>query len=80
MRTRVQKWGNNLAVRIPKAFAAEMGLQENSTVELKLSEGKLLVEPALPAQPSLDSLLRRITKKNLHREVKAGPAVGNEAW
>jgi len=80
MRTRVQKWGNSLAVRIPKAFAAEIGLEEDAAVELKLSDGRLLVEPAVPSQPSLESLLRRITKKNLHREVQTGPAVGNELW
>ncbi len=80
MRTRVQKWGNSLAVRIPKAFAAEIGLKEDVAVDLKLSNGRLLVEPALPSQPSLASLVRRITKKNLHDEVETGAPVGRELW
>ena len=36
MKTRVQKWGNSLALRIPKSFAAEAGLRANGTVELSL--------------------------------------------
>ncbi len=80
MRTRVQKWGNSLAVRIPKAFAAEIGLEEDVAVDLKLSNGRLLVEPARPPQASLGSLVRRITKKNLHAEVETGARVGRELW
>ncbi len=69
-----------MAVRIPKAFAAEIGLEEDAAVDLKLSNGRLLVEPALPSQPSLGSLVRRITKKNLHDEVETGAPVGRELW
>jgi antitoxin MazE len=45
MRTRVQKWGHSLAIRIPKSFAEEAGLEENVPVEMSLAEGKLLIEP-----------------------------------
>lgn len=80
MKTRVQRWGNSLAVRIPKTFAAEVGLEDDSPVELRLHQGKLILEPAVPAPPSLDELLRGVRKSNLHREVETGPAQGNEAW
>jgi len=80
MKSRVQRWGNSLAVRIPKAFAAEIGLEEDAPVELTLSQGKLLVGPALPPRPDLGSLLRGVTKKNLHREVETGAAAGREIW
>ena len=39
MKTRVQKWGNSLAVRIPKSFAAEVGLHEDAAVELSVAKG-----------------------------------------
>lgn len=42
MKTRVHKWGNSLALRIPKTFALEAGLEEDSPVEISLLEGRLL--------------------------------------
>ncbi|MFC1972103.1 AbrB/MazE/SpoVT family DNA-binding domain-containing protein [Chloroflexota bacterium] len=33
MKTRVQKWGNSLALRIPKSFATEVGLQRETSVD-----------------------------------------------
>ena len=80
MKTRVQRWGNSLAVRIPKSFAEEVGLEDDSPVNLRLSHGKLVLEPSSPPAPSLDELLRRVRKSNLHTEVDTGPAQGREVW
>ena len=80
MKTHVQRWGNSLAVRIPKSFAQEIGLEEDSPVDLRLSRGKLVLEPCAPQAPSLNELLRRVRKSNLHAEVDTGPAQGREAW
>ncbi len=80
MTTRVQKWGNSLALRIPKPLATEVGLQDNSPVELSLCDGKLVITPAAKPAISLDDLLAKVTKKNLHGEVDTGPARGGEAW
>jgi antitoxin MazE len=80
MRTRVQKWGNSLAIRIPRAFAAQAGIERDASVELTLEAGKLVVVPALPDVPTLDELLSGITPENLHDEVTTGPAVGAEGW
>jgi antitoxin MazE len=44
MKTRVQKWGNSLALRIPKAFATEAGFRADAPVELSLVEGALVVQ------------------------------------
>ena len=46
MKTRVQKWGNSLALRIPKSFADEAGLQKETSVEISLADGKIVVTPA----------------------------------
>jgi len=78
MRTKVQKWGNSLALRIPKPFADEVGLQPDTAVVVFLKEGKLVVSRSQSI--SLDELLEGITPANLHQEVNSGPALGNETW
>jgi len=80
MKTRVQKWGNSLALRIPKSFAAEAGLREDASVELSVVEGRLIVQPVAPQPPTLEELLRGVTDDNLHGEWDTGPAVGRETW
>jgi antitoxin MazE len=80
MKTRVQKWGNSLALRIPKPFAAEIGLDRNSPVEISVLDGQLVVAPVVEPGQALDELLAQITADNLHGEVDTGPAVEKEAW
>jgi antitoxin MazE len=80
MKTRVQKWGNSLALRIPKAFAEEAGLHVDAAVELSLREGRLIVQPIRPQRLTLEDLLRGITDENLPGEWDTGPAVGKEVW
>ncbi|MCX6372155.1 MAG: AbrB/MazE/SpoVT family DNA-binding domain-containing protein [Actinobacteria bacterium] len=80
MYTKVQRWGNSLAVRIPKSFAEEVGLMDGSHVEMRLVDGGLLVEPVPTPQLSLEELLGGVTESNLHSEVDSGPAQGSEAW
>ena len=80
MNTRVQRWGNSLAVRIPKSFAEEVGLVDGSPVEMRLVDGALVVEPASAPPLSLDRLLEGVTESNRHAEVDTGPVRGSEAW
>ena len=78
MKAKVQLWGNSLAVRIPKSFAQEVGLEAGSPVDLSLVDGGLLVAPARDESLSLDDLLDGVTKANIHAEVDAGPSQGRE--
>lgn len=80
MEIRVRRWGNSLAIRIPKPFAVELGLEENSTVELSLVNGQLLLAPRSKSSLKLDQLLDQVTDQNLHDEIKTGSAAGREAW
>ncbi|MBI4185949.1 MAG: AbrB/MazE/SpoVT family DNA-binding domain-containing protein [Chloroflexi bacterium] len=80
MKTRVQKWGNSLALRIPKSFADEVGLQKETAIEISLADGKLIVAPVAKPKLTLKQLLAKVTKANLHHEIDTGPAVGNETW
>jgi antitoxin MazE len=80
MKTRVQKWGNSLALRIPKSFADEVGIQKETSVEVSLADGKIVVTPVTKPKLILEQLLSKVTKDNLHHEVDTGYAVGNETW
>ena len=80
MRTRIQRWGNSLAVRIPKPFAAEAGLEQQSEVDVSMIDGALVIKPCPGAVFSLDELLARATDENLHAEIDAGVPVGREVW
>ena len=78
MRSRVQKWGNSLAIRIPKAIAVEAGLDRDALVELTLDEGRVTIAPVLERTYELEQLLAGVTDENIHAEVDTGPAVGDE--
>lgn len=78
MLVKIQKWGNSLAVRIPSAFAREIGLYPNTQVELILEDNRLVIVPSRKRR--LEKLLNRITPDNVHREVDWGKESGEEEW
>lgn len=80
MRSRVQKWGNSLALRIPKAFALEVGLSEGAPVEVSVRQGHLVVAPVRAPVYDLAELVSGISRRNVHTEADLGPAQGREAW
>ena len=79
MRTKIQKWGNSLAVRIPKPFAEDTGLAAGSDVNVVVREGSVVVTP-IRSKSSLSALLRRVTETNRHDEIETGEPTGKEAW
>ena len=80
MQTKVQKWGNSLGLRIPKAFAVEIGLANETPVDLSLVDGSLVVTPLVPTPLTLEELLAQVTEENLHGEIDTGEPVGSEVW
>jgi antitoxin MazE len=78
MKTLVRKWGNSLAIRIPKAFAQAVGLEQGGEVELSVEKGRVVVVPCAVPSYNLDELLAGIRPSNLHEETDWGPAVGKE--
>lgn len=79
MKTTAQKWGNSLAIRVPKRVAEEAGLQEKDAVEIEVRRGTLVVRPHLRRVYRLEDLLKRITLRNVHEGVDFGGPVGREA-
>lgn len=80
MKTEAQKWGNSLAIRIPKTFAHEVGLSAGSVVDMELKSDKLIIAPVRKPRYKLRSLLAGVKKSNLHSEADWGKAVGQEVW
>jgi len=80
MSCRIRKWGNSLALRIPRAQAEELGLRENAEVHLVAEDGALVVRPARRVRYDLDDLLDGVTDRNRHPEIDAGPPEEGEAW
>ena len=74
MRARIRKWGNSLALRIPKSFAEEASLKEESVVDIKVVNGKLVVSSVAEAEITLDKLLAGVDERNLHGDLSTGPA------
>jgi antitoxin MazE len=77
---RVQKWGNSLAVRIPKPLAEDAEVREGTVLNLAVSKGKVVATPIKIKKLSLRELLTKVTRKNLHSEVDISPSVRREIW
>ncbi|HET9635618.1 MAG TPA: AbrB/MazE/SpoVT family DNA-binding domain-containing protein [Gemmatimonadaceae bacterium] len=79
MITTVQRWGNSLAIRIPKPFAVETDLKENSEVDIALDGDRIVVRPTRK-EWRLSDLVKAISPQNLHRETSWGDSAGREVW
>lgn len=79
MKTSLSRWGNSLAVRIPRTMALEIGVSDGSDVEMEVVDGGLLLRP-VDDEPSLEELVAGITDENRHPEVSWGPPRGREVW
>ena len=79
MKTLVQKWGNSLAVRIPKTMAEHIKIKEGAAVDMVEERGGLLIKPQ-GGRASLKALLTKVRPENLHRETRTGRPRGKEIW
>ena len=80
MRTNIQKWGNSLALRIPKPLAEQVHITQGSLVEIKVVDDVLQIEPVVPQQYTLKALLDEISEDNIPEAVDTGEAQGKEVW
>jgi len=79
MKAKAQKWGNSLAVRIPKAIADQAGVRAEDELEIDVVAKVIRLRPRR-REASLENLLKGITRKNLHTEADFGQPEGGEAW
>ena len=80
MKTVLQKWGNSLALRIPKSFADEISVHEGHPVDVCVAKGRLVVVPIKAPTYQLADLVAAITRQNVHGEATTNGAQGKEIW
>lgn len=80
MKAKIARWGNSLALRIPSKLASNHHLEEGVSVEILEEEGGLKLRPLVRGQLSLEAMLAKVTKENLHDEVDTGESRGKEIW
>ncbi|MBS4030634.1 MAG: AbrB/MazE/SpoVT family DNA-binding domain-containing protein [Clostridiales bacterium] len=80
MRVKVQKWGNSIALRIPKSFANQTSIKLGSSVDLSIHDGKLIIEPINQEEYNFKTLISEIKESNLHKEYFNDKPKGREIW
>ncbi len=80
MKAKVARWGNSLAVRIPKHVAETFRIVEGTDLELTEHREELRMKPIRAHDFDLSTLLNGITPGNLHGECSSGSPKGKEVW
>jgi antitoxin MazE len=76
---RVARWGNSLAVRLPRMVAEQAQLWEGAEIEIAVTDGCVTIQRRSRSS-SLDELLAQVTPENRHEEVDWGEPQGKEIW
>lgn len=79
MKIQIRKWGNSLALRIPKSFAVETKIEQGTTVDVSLEGGGIVLRPTRE-ELTLEDLLENVTDENIHGEIDFGKGKGREVW
>ena len=79
MLAKARKWGNSIAMGIPKPIADDAGIHEDDQPDIEVVEGPAVLTPQRPPRYRLEDLLHGVTEANLHSEEDFGPSVGKEA-
>jgi antitoxin MazE len=69
MKVKIQKWEDDLALRIPESLTADLNIREGSTIGVTIRHGRLAVESAAELDYTLEELLAGVTERNLHAEI-----------
>jgi antitoxin MazE len=78
--TQVKMWGNSLAIRIPSRVARDLGLSNDSQVEITSDGTMATLKREENPRMSLEDLAKGITPENIHGEIDWGEPVGKEIW
>ena len=80
MQTIIKKWGNSPALRLSASLMKEAQLTIDQEVSVKVSRGKIIIEPATRKEYKLEELVAGINSANTHSESDFGKPVGKEIW
>jgi antitoxin MazE len=78
-RAQLVKWGNSLAVCIPKVIVEQAHIAEGEELEITVEGARIALE-TVNAKLSLETLVDAITPENLQGELDWGQPVGREIW
>lgn len=79
MKARVSKWGNSLAIRLPKAAVASLQVREGEPVDLAIEGDTLLIRAMRPhyTLEELVAAMRPEGQPEIHDDAMS-PPVGDE--
>jgi antitoxin MazE len=76
----IRTWGNSLAVRIPKVVSEDLGIEENTQINMAVDDGLLVITPVSGRKKRLQKMLKQITRENLPDSKEPfGQSLGREA-
>ena len=78
MTNEIKRWGNSLALRIPKDLCRTLGLDEGSQVDMTVADGKLIITPKQARLTALLDALEAHGRPDPHGELDWGQDVGSE--
>ena len=73
----IVKWGNSLAIRIPKPVAEKAGVEEGDALVFEAARGEIKLVRS-ERIPTLKELVAQITPENRYEEISVGPERGLE--
>ena len=79
MEIKIQKWGNSLAIRIPKSYIKDINLEQGSVIDILKEKDRIIIKPKQKKE-KLHELLNNINNENIHEEIDTGDRSGNEIW
>jgi antitoxin MazE len=80
MLTKVQKWGNNLALRIPRVYAKDARINKDSVVDVSIVDGQIIIKPVPPSAWTIGDLIAGISDSNLHLKPELDKLCSDEDW
>lgn len=71
----VQKWGNSLAIRLPKSLCQAVGIKEGEELDFTVEKDVIILKPKIE---SLEEMLKDVTPEKYHKEFFNDGPVGKE--
>lgn len=73
---KLSKWGNSLALRIPKCFLENLELNQDTRLQLSIKDEKLIIEK----KKTLKQMCENINEKNLNKDSIWEKDIQGEEW
>ncbi len=78
MNSKVQTWGNSLGVRIPKYIVEKMNFKPGVSISIELEKNRIIIRPE--KEESLEEMVSKINKDNMHENIFDFDPIGKEVW